>query len=230
MDKSSPITALAEAYGNHPAAQALIALIPGSGSLTPLLEARAAEIAHERTRAFFDEFSKGQIEITPELVRSEDFLHAYFSTLRAVAHTRQRQKIRYLARLFRSALLGGDFRDGDDYEELLGTLDELSFRELRGLAILDNESESGDMTTDDNRVKWRDRIRNRFLSELAVSNADLPAFSARLQRSGLFNVPGMHVGDHGYLVTTTDKLAGFGELTPRYYRLRALVGELDADA
>lgn len=228
MADPNPIGRLAQAYDEHPTVQSLIGLVPGSGALMPLLHARAEQINHERMRDFFDELARGRVELTSDLIESEDFLHSYFSTLRAASRTRSRQKIRYLARLFRSAVLGADYRDADDYEELLGTLDELSLRELRALVLLDQESGAGDMLTVENREEWRRRIRDRLTTELAVAAADLPGFLARLQRSGLFSMAAMHVDGRGQLATTTDTLAGFGELSPRYYRLRSYLEPLDS--
>lgn len=230
MSDTNAVGKLAELYQRHPYLQALAGLVPGSGALDPLLQARAEQIAGDRAHDFFKELTRGGLELTPELIDSDEFLHAYFSTMRAVVHTRRRQKIRYFARLFRSALLGGEFRDSDDYEELLGILDDLSFRELIALAILDRHASSGDMTTDTARLDWRNRIRQDFVAQLGLDEAEIPGFLGRLQRSGLFVIPGFQVSDEGTLDSTTDKLAGLGELTPRFSRFKQHIGTFDIEA
>ena len=75
-------------------------------------------------------------------------------------------------------------------------------------------------------VRCRASVRDALVEELSIPASEIPAFLVRLQRSGFFSVPGMEVSEDDSLETTTDKLAGLGELTPRYYRLRDLVGAL----
>lgn len=56
--------------------------------------------------------------------------------MRFALDTRRREKTRMFARLFAGSLPEGGLSDVDEYEDFLAILDELSYRELRALAIL----------------------------------------------------------------------------------------------
>ena len=231
MFELSAYEKLALRYEASPLLQGLLGLtlfwFPGlSDSVTAEIVKSAAAIKRARLLELMDALRDGELELTPALVQSEDFLHCFEATTRATLRTRQSEKRQLFARLLAAATGTDRFRDVEEFEELLSTLDDLSVREIRALVVLDRHSTSGDMTTDDNRNGWRARVREALVAELSIPPTEIPAFLVRLQRSGLFSVPGMGVSEDGSLETTTDKLAGLGELTPRYYRLRELVGGL----
>lgn len=85
---------------------------------------------------FFNELADCKIELTPELVKSEDFLHCFFATTKAAINSRRREKIKMFARLLNSSIQQSNFSNTDEYEEYLSILDELSFRELSILVTL----------------------------------------------------------------------------------------------
>ena len=87
--------------------------------------------------AFFDELAKGDVIVDEELLKSEDFLHAYFATTKYALNTRRREKIEMFARLLKSSITEKDISSIDEYEDLLKVLDELSYRELLALRILE---------------------------------------------------------------------------------------------
>lgn len=77
-------------YKKNPVLRGLVQLIPfgiGSG-LDVAITVKLANIMQERMTTFFDEFGNGSIELSPELLDSEDFLHCYFSTVKAAMNTR----------------------------------------------------------------------------------------------------------------------------------------------
>jgi hypothetical protein len=69
----------------------------------PALSASLDAIYADRLRTFYTELADGEHELTPGLIDSEDFLHAYFATVQAAARTKHRDKIRAFARLLRAA-------------------------------------------------------------------------------------------------------------------------------
>jgi len=52
----------------------------------------------DRLRAFFEELDKGNVALTDEIIKSENFLHAFFATTKASLNTRRKEKIRMFAR------------------------------------------------------------------------------------------------------------------------------------
>lgn len=67
---------------DQPVIRSLIQLIPyGVGTAFDVfIVYKIQEIRKERLRTFFDELGAGKIELTKNLIESEDFLH-YFATL-----------------------------------------------------------------------------------------------------------------------------------------------------
>ena len=138
MNKHSFIDDLMNLY-EQPESRSLIQLIPaGIGSaLDVALINKIQEIRKDRLKSFFDELGTGEIELTKNLIESEDFLHCYFSTIKAAINTRIREKIKMFARLLKSSTLPNLIANTDEYEEHLKILDDLSFKELRILILLD---------------------------------------------------------------------------------------------
>ena len=132
-------------YAGNPVVKALIRLIPnGIGSAADvLIMNRADRIKKERIRAFFDELATGHVVLTNELIANNDFLHSLDSTMRAAFRTRREDKIRMFARLLVRGAIENKARSEDDYEELLGLLDELSYREWQALLLFDRHLGSG---------------------------------------------------------------------------------------
>lgn len=140
-EKQTALQRIADAYEGSPIVRALVqvvmAPIPyGIGSaIGAALTSAIENMREERLRTFFDELAKGTRHLTEELIQEEDFLHAYFSTLKAAMNTRRREKIRLFARMLSNA--SQERRLGSDiFEEFLGILDDLSVRELQILLIL----------------------------------------------------------------------------------------------
>jgi hypothetical protein len=223
---------LARRYERQPVVRALVQLVPfGIGSaFDTALTTRLENRRRDRARSFFDELAAGSVELSPELIKSEDFLHCYFITLRAALDSHRREKIRLMARLLRSSASGGEVRDIDDYEELLGTLDDLSYRELQVLARLDHYSAPDADPSHEDQIRNRRAFKAALVEQLGIADDEVPAILARLQRSGLFAVATTAVTDDGSFSISNTAALGFGELSPRYYRLRELVGELAEDS
>lgn len=217
--QQSNIEKLARRYEKQPVLRSLIQLIPfGFGSaIDAAVLTRLQNISEERTRTFFDELSKGNIKLKPELLESEDFLHCYFATVKAALNSRRQEKIRMFARLLKSSTLPDSFLSTDEYEEYLKILDELSYRELLILFILE-KYESNSISTDDKTgAKAIHLFWERFIDEIeatfGISDGEINALLTRLNRTGCYetqiyqNFPGNP-----------------GTLTPMYFRLKKLIG------
>ena len=210
---------LLEKYENNPIIRSLIQLIPfGFGSaLDVQLEMTIKEIRKERMAAFFDELAAGNIVVDENLLKSEDFLHCYFSTVKYALNTRRREKIRMFARLLKSSLNEDELHDTDEYEEFLNILDEFNFREIRALAILDSYSlRPRDKEVND--LQWVfsiwDDFSNQLSRELSIPENEVSNFMNRIIRTGCYEI---------FTGTFLDYEGGKGKLTPIYHRLKKFI-------
>ena len=202
----------------QPLIRALIQLIPyAGGSIDTLLIAGVERIKAERTRAFFDELSIGEVELNEELIESEDFLHCFFVSWEAGIKARRREKTALFARLLKSAFTENHPRNIDEFEEFVSILDDLSFEEWRVLTILDSYS-NRPRTPDQNDLIWSrtfwDNFQSRVEQELGIPQGEFTPFMNRLNRTGLYD---QIVG------TYWDYDGGIGMLTPRFHRLKSFV-------
>ncbi|MEK7953993.1 hypothetical protein [Luteolibacter soli] len=110
--------------------------------------------------------------------------------------------------------------DADAYEDLLSILDELSFRELRALSILDGYSSTIERAPGDNDYtlaqKFWDALEKTLTRELSIPADQLDDFMNRLSRTGCFETfEGKYTAAYG----------GMGRLTPTYYSLKQFVSQ-----
>ena len=207
---------LTERYERHPVVRALVRLIPYASVAEAAVLTVVANVRRDRARVFFDELASANAIDNPELLESEDFVHCFFSTAKFALNTRRREKIRMFARLLkRSTLTDGGLSDVDEYEDFLRILDELSYRELRALDILDSFCDT-DAACGQNEMEqimgfW-DAFCLRLSAELDIPHDEVPDFMSRIGRTGCLQE---HVG--------WDATTGMGKLTPTYRRLREFV-------
>ena len=118
MNQTLAIEKLLQRYERNPIIKGLIQLIPYSigGAIDATLAATLLNIREKRLRIFFDELGSGRIELTQNLIASEDFLHCYFATVKAALNSRREEKIRMFARLLKSYTLPNSFSGTDEYE------------------------------------------------------------------------------------------------------------------
>jgi hypothetical protein len=228
----SPIEKLAERYNSNPIVKGFVQMmIPGGAVIDEVISSRLQRVQEERMRVFFDELADGTIELTPELVESDDFLHCYFATAKAASNTRRSEKIRLLGRLLKSAMSPNSLASTDEYEEFLVILDDMSFRELYILSILDKyqnkypkvKREDGQLENDFQRArKFWDEFSTQLEHELEISAANLHGVLTRLNRTGCFETLRGYSGATG---ATGDE----GFLTPSFYRLKQLIEDHDSN-
>lgn len=189
--KSNFVTMLCERYAGRPVIRALVQLLPCGSSLNELMTYRADEMREERARTFFDALDKGDLELNEELIYSEPFLHAYFSTLRSAMRTRNREKIKVFAYLLRSALKEESNLDlSDDYEELLENINILSYREFAVLSLLMSFEDQNVRKDDQNDLEWVmvhwENFRSVACEKFDIRAEEFQSFLLRIARTGLY--------------------------------------------
>jgi hypothetical protein len=160
--------------------------------------------------------------IDESLLESEDFLHSYFATTKMALNSRRREKIQMFARLLKSSIIGEGPQHIDEYEDFLGILDELSFRELRALAILD-EFSSISSATEQNDPAWIDTFWDKFVNrlgvELKIPPQEVNDFMNRISRTGCYEMD-----IKSYFANSSGR-----KLTPIYKRLKIFIMEKGND-
>jgi hypothetical protein len=211
---------LLERYERNPALRGLIQLIPfgiGSG-IDVALCTQLENIRNERIKTFFDELGNGSIVISTELLNSEDFLHCYFATVKAALNSRRREKIGMFARLLKSSACDDRFSNTDEYEEYLGILDELSYRELTILFKLYRFEFEHPMKENENDLQranyfWSEFTRE-IVEQIGVPSEEIPAVLTRLNRTGCYET---------FVGAYWDYEGGQGKTTPTFERLKELI-------
>ena len=210
-----------ECYSTHPALRGLVNVIPAVG---PLIDGVIVEIWEhlkaKRLREFFDQLAQGKVLVTEEHVANEEFVHCFIATSKAVTFTNRHEKIAMFARLLESVVKRTNDFSIDEYEEFLNILDELSYREILVLHILDQYSGTP-RENHQNDLQWTCTFWDDFVDEirekLQIHPAQITSILARLARTGCYDI------FTGYFDTKGDK----GQLTPLYYRLKTLVYKYD---
>lgn len=227
MSKLTKFEQLGERYSGTRGVRALIQLIPSvGGAIDMLLMDNLERIKTERAKAFFDELAKGDVILSPELIQTEDFLHAFFATAHAALKTKQREKIRWFAQLLLAGAGNNSSLDLDNqYEDMLGILDELSYRELGILTILLRFENQVQKSEDETEPQWSNKFWTQFTEEVGVkfqiSSEELDYVLIRISRTATFTsyraFGELYVGDIG----------GRGRLTPIFYQLAQYVDLLE---
>lgn len=212
-------------YIKNPVVRSLIQLLGGVtlGTVSGLDAALVTQIQNmreKRLRAFFEELDKGDIQLTNGNIQSDDFLHAFFATTKATLNTRRHEKIQLFARLLKSLANNKALEEIDEYEDYLCILDELSYRELVVLGILEKYELANPQKQEENSLQRCSRFWEGFIKDvtktLKIDELEVNAVLTRLNRSGCYQeITG------GYF----DYTGGKGSLTPLYYKLKKLISE-----
>ncbi len=222
------VEGLAKRYKKNFVIRSLVQLIPfGIGSAADTTIVTLVEnIREDRVRTFFDELAAGKVELKQELLENEEFLHCYFATVSAALRSYRKEKIRMFARLLKKSTLPDSLSNIDEYEEYLGILDELSYREILVLNLLDKYESKFPQEKDKNDLERANRFWDEFTKELEeslqVPQDEIDAVLTRLNRTGCYET---------FIGTYAGYTGGKGKLTATYRRLKSLVSESeDLDA
>lgn len=205
-------------YSDNPVLRALLQLVPYWGCADTLLEHRAAEIRSDRIRVFFEELANGTRALTEEIIQEEDFLHNFFCTLKAAINTRHREKIRLFARLLSSSISPATGSTTDEFEELLGILDDISLREFIALNELAKFEIQNISKESENKLEhclhYWEQFRTTIIQKLSINEEIFNSFMAKIERTGLY-----FRLTNGFM----DYRGNVGETTPLFKRLLELV-------
>ena len=199
-------------------------ILPGIGSALDIVLIQTLDkIRYERARAFFDELAKGNLISDKVLLKSEDFLHCYITTIQSALKTRSREKIRMFARLLKSSPDDSGPADIDEYEYFLNILDNLSFKEIQALTILDRFSDSfRDGTGSDpswNLTFW-EKFETKLSEQLNIPRERTADFMIGIVRTGCYEI---------FTDAQIRYTAGQGKLTPTFKRLKEFILESEID-
>ena len=214
---------LAQRYSKNPLLRSLIQLVPlGIGStVDTALMTIIENIRLKRLRDFFDELQEGKIQLSPELIESEDFLHCYFSTLKASMNTRRSEKIKLFAKLLSASFREDRPIDIDEYEEFLSIIDELSYRELYILFKLykyyDKYPKQENESDHDRANRFWDEFLNDICNDLGLIKDEFNPLLTRLNRTGCYEP---------FVGTFWENDGEKGKLTSVFYKIKELIREL----
>jgi len=188
------ITTLYESYDNDPTIKGLIQALSLYGiPLGPMIDSTIGTFVNkmksDRLHTFFDELNSGDITISEEQIESNDFLHAYFSTVNYVIRTRSDNKIESFARILKNLNAGKiNIAEFEDYTSILN---ELSEREFYILAkkykyeqkhkVNNPEMNSGELTS-----SYWDNFEETTCLKLGISKEELDPMLVRIQRTGCY--------------------------------------------
>ena len=211
-------------YEGNRVIRGLIQLVPyGLGSAIDVVIMQTyANMKKERMSKFFDELSKDNVVVDEALLESHDFLHCYLLTIQLALNTRREEKIRMFARYLKNSLHQPRPSSIDEYEDYLQILDDLSYREMQALSMLDEFSDRP-REPDNNDLNWTESFWNEFeekmVEQLSIPRTELASFMNRIARTGCYE---MYTGSYW------DYTGGKGKLTPMYARLVEYVRERGA--
>ncbi|PID21740.1 hypothetical protein CSV61_08550 [Sporosarcina sp. P3] len=212
------------------------------GELIDSLATEAYNKLHvERAAIFFEELDRGNIELSQEVIQSEEFLFSLFAALKASLYTRQKEKVRFFAKLFAKHLTKNQFSQADEYDGYLKILDGLTFREIYMLyrlkqyedtAHLIEVDEDDEDKDDELRIAgryWRDFSREMH-ETLGIEYPEIAGLLTRAGRTGCYApITSMTLGcrgDRGKTTRVFEKLAemiGMKQEDFPYYRNAGLM-------
>lgn len=196
-------------FTNSPNLRAILQLDPtGIGSAYDvMLSHKISEMRSARFRTLMDELSKGDRELTPELVDNEDFLHAFFCAAKAALNSNREEKIRLFGRLLLNAAKTNSLTT-DTFEEFVSILDDLSLREFQILLMLQNYEKQTKRREEQNALQFSssfwDSFEEAIEKELGIKKPEIPSMLTRLSRTGLYeSFTGSYLGYEGGKGKTT---------------------------
>lgn len=213
---------LLKRYENSPIIRSLIQLIPcGVGSaLDTAITIKIINMREKRLRVFYDKLGEGDIILTPDLLESEDFLHYYISTYKAVINTKRSKKVEFFAKLLKAYIIYDELKQLDEYEDYLKILDDLSYRELVILIKLETCESKYSKEDDENDLqycsRYWDEFKSKLIFELRIQEDEIESLLTRLNRTGCYET---FTGNY------LDYTGGKGRTTPTFKKLKKYIME-----
>lgn len=180
-------------YTIAPWIRALSQINPLTAIPETYITAKADEKRKQREKIFFDELAKGKLSINQKTLEQSDLLRKIEVAMRATYRTQREEKIKMLAHLLLGSEDDSALSDIDEFEYYLTIVDELNYRELVLLSVLDRyyqELRKRDFKTDGELAKAVGEIWPEFLieaaTELSISEFEVENMLQRLASSGCF--------------------------------------------
>ncbi|RNI32830.1 hypothetical protein EFY79_19760 [Hanamia caeni] len=182
---------LAESYNSNEILRSLIKLIPHGSIIDNKLTNFYTKEKARRLKIFYDELANGNIQLTEEVIESDDFIHKYYITLKAVLETRRDEKIQYFARLLKNSESELVNNPTDYYEDFIKVLDDLTYQELFVLKKL-KEKEKEFESLQGRRLMIHKRFYRKFKiqlsEEIGITEDEVLSIFIRLGRTGCINL------------------------------------------
>lgn len=183
---------LSKSYNDNRTIRLLVNLLPKGSLIDKNISAYYNKEVERRLKDFFDELERGNIQLTEDVIQSDEFIHKYFITLKAATETMRKEKIEMFARLLKnhqSSLLNANT---DSYEDYLKILDDLTYQEIilltelkrRELIIANNRTEVDYKTRYFHGKTIYRPFREDMSRVLGISEEEFRSLLIRLERTG----------------------------------------------
>lgn len=183
---------LIKAYSDNIALRGLMQFSPLSAAIDVAIISKYSEILRIKNKVFFSALESAEIDLTQEIIESNEFLHCFFITYNAAMKSRREEKILLFAKVLKNSLKNVVNQNIDQYEEIIQIIEDISYREfLILLKIYELEKQHPlNVVPADNDGKRALRFWNEvehFLEqELNIVVEDQEAILVRLARTGLY--------------------------------------------
>jgi hypothetical protein len=183
---------LAESYEKKPVIKGLVKLIPYGSAVDSFFSVSLANYKKKQLSVFFDELSEGKVELTQNIVDTNEFLYAFFKTTSYVENTRTDDKIKRFGKILKSVASGNI--NYDEFEDYVSVVNDLSDREFLMLAIkykyeaIYNNTviEYKDLNPKELIGKYWPTYKEEVRNTLKISEEELNAMLVRLERTGCY--------------------------------------------
>jgi hypothetical protein len=209
---------LHDIYERSPLFKGLIQLIPYAGIPEAMVNAYANRLRNKKYRTFFEQLNDGKFELTEEMIASDDFLNAYFSTVNYVLRSRSDFKFKAFAEILKC--LATAKINGNEHEDYSKIFDDLTEREFVILAIKhDFELLHKDVHPELNPLQrtsiYWEQFKRTVFKRIDIGENELQSMLIRIQRTGCY------LKFTGYFDESTDQV---GDTTEIFSTLKKIIG------
>lgn len=147
------------------------------------------EIKREATEQYIQELVNVGTNITPTLENKKGLIKAQLLIDKALENTYRHDKIKRLAQLFAHYAISGLVEPGDNFEEALKIIEEVSEKEFGILSLLYELEINNPPTADQNAAErvntYWEEFRARCISDFLMEESEFAGRLERLKRTGL---------------------------------------------
>jgi hypothetical protein len=213
VKRDDSINPVVDYYIHSPIVRGLINLVPYASGLDLAVATAYDNMAKRRVDDFFEALGRGEVRLTPEVIKSDEFLHRFMITVRAVTKQGEADKVQFFANLLKNGFDSATL-SAAEYEELLEILDTLSARELRMLDLMQQKvsGAAGNLKPGPLPSEYWNRIIESVAAAIGTSREELGAMLTRVQRTGCYmenKSTSWDYGGQGYTTALWDKLQRF---------------------